>query len=112
MRSWLPPLLRGVGNGAGLLLLLVGMYYDHQHMPPGWITIAAIGLLCGPELREAGRAWALERAAPPVAQPLPEVQAALRMMPLYREHGGAVFLELEELLARRALKRGGNDVGG
>jgi hypothetical protein len=116
-RAWLPPLIQGIGNGAALLLLLVGIYYDHQRMPPGWITVAAIGLLCGPALREASRAWRVERATPlaPPDHLLPEVQAALRLMPLYREHGGALILEVEEALRRRqALQRGrgGDDVGG
>lgn len=117
-RAWLPPLIQAIGNGAVVLLLLgVDAYYTHQRMAPGWITVVAIGLLCGPSLREAGKAWRIERATPPAPpdQLLPEVQAALRLMPLYREHGGALILEVEELLRRRqALQRGrgGDDVGG
>lgn len=113
-RAWLPPLIQAVCNGAAVLLLLsVGVYYDHQRLPPGWITVAAVGLLCGPALREAAQAWRIARTAPP-DHLLPEVQAALRLMPLYREHGGALIREVEETLQRRqALQRGrgGDDVG-
>lgn len=113
-RPWLPPLILALGNGLVVVLLLgVGMYYDHQRMPPGWITVAAVGLLCGPALRDAIQARRRELTPPSMPDRLlPEVQAALRLVPLYGEHGPALVVELEELLRRKRqqITQGTDDV--
>lgn len=112
-RAWLPQLIEALTKLVGALLLLgVGVYYDHQRMPPGWITVAAIGLLIGPELRSAARALTAPRVVEQPRELLPEAEVALRLGPLVREHGQVVMLEVEEAVRRRALPPGRQHVDG
>lgn len=77
------------------IVLLVGVYYDHQHMPPGAITVAAIGLLVGEQFTR--------RRAPELEQHYEETDVALRLGPLVRQHGEVVMQEVEAAVRRRAL---------
>lgn len=110
-RAWLPHIVEG-----GLRLVtaaaLIG-YEAHLNahaVPTTWITILIVGILAGP-LYQVGRAVVRDRlVARPEEQLLPEADAALRLGPLLREHGGVVLLEVEEAIRRRALTQGRRDV--
>jgi hypothetical protein len=105
MRTWLPILADALGPLlAALLLMGYEVYLHERDVPPTWITVIAVGLIAGPGVRKAMLVRQLAQ------QPtLPEVQAALRLVPLMEQHGEArVLIAVEDEIRRRELPRGGD----
>lgn len=97
---------------AALLLMGYEIYLHERAVPPTWITVIAVGLIAGPGVRKA--ILVRQLAGPPTAPALlPEVQAALRLVPLMQQFGQArVLVAVEDVIRRRELPRGQDDDGG